>query len=1505
MNTMKFKRFLASLLIAGQVLPAFASPLVQRTYNPDLIAAARAQVENGNFDTDKFSPVDPGQEGGVFLSASDVVFNTVPAGQTSLIQRLAIFNQTEALEIVDKVLIEGTGFTLLTSCSNVALSPVTGGCQIILTATPAIVGKVEGRAVFSLKSGKKLVAKLSAEAVQSRLVANPAGVSVKRYLGEESVVSTIEVSNKGSQFVVVGNLATTGSGASSLIGDTCSGITLEPNQFCSFQVQSGFQQVGTALTTVVIPDINQPAASMNYIVAAEAVSEEGLDCAPNCTTEENPLTEDSTGFQDKTKLLVTPPVTNLAAQLTGTAISPVSITLLNNGPEPYEVSYKPTGSPGLTVDQTCQKRRLAPNEQCQIQVSGVVSNVGVNNISIPIARTGSSEVLTATVNIEGMAGSLILPAVAFSPIQVGEDAAAQTATLTNQGNAPLSIGSIPLAAGRFLILSDGCSGATLAPSSSCSLSIDFVPDVSGEFTSFFSIPASNGAVNLVVSGSAFKDKLEGTPNLTFAPVAIGQTAPTQTAVFTNIATQPSLVEEAVISGSGFEIVSSTCTGATLNAGQSCSVNVSFTASTVGASSGALSIRADSKELAKTALTGSSPSPVISASPSNVDAGSIPFGQTVTGSFVVSNTGLNPATITGNPVVSVPGMSVTGCAPQTLQAGQSCTINYTFVAGNSPTVVGVVGFNLEGLLQPLSVFSFRAQPDANGVQITPSQHDFGKLVNGSASQTFTVSKFGEQSQAVTSVQLAQAPGQTAFSVSSDTCSGSSLDSGPCSITVQATVNGATAALQATLELAFSNETPKSVQLSAAEVVRTMSVKSVTPFEPVGSGAKVSGSAVFENVGDVSAAISSVSASTSDITLKTQNCTTTAIAVGQTCTVSFDIQTSSTDARPYSGDIVLTYLDNRGEPTTVSATASVEAIAPQLTLSAETIEYDPTIAGVAGSDSKTLTLTHEAASGLATAGLSAPIVPTGYSLSSTTCSTELARGASCNYVIRHTGITQAKRHEGNFVVRPTVGPQYIVVLKRDIIPALTSVSPGEINNQNVVSITITGSGFTTGVTYVVKGADDKTAQNVTVVNSTTLTASLPVAGQAVVGQYDLKVAFEGGADAVLPNALNYQAPVLGAEWDTVDINLLNTRIGHVVANSRGEYISCAKLQVSSSYRARIVRSLNQGASWEVMLDTTDLSCSKPVVNPNNPNNIVIVTSTSDLLGAGQNTARYTTDGGATWTSQLVFNAQSSSTYSYASENLLNFFNGRYVFGPIASVSGDFNRDYTYTSASGAGAWTQYVASGGRSFSPIGTYTLGGILHFVYNTFQTRSSVSTDVNPTLGQTVDNTAFASYPSWWVTDPVGMTPNNAVRLVDTPGAPHLFIGKGGSGLSRYEFVSFSLMLMDMSKTYSTGTTGKNFISSQNSLPGRPETLTMWVRDIAYVPSQQAAYLLLTNRSTNNSTLEAYVYKTTNGLDYTRVSPFPAPNSLKGSTNGLLGRLIVAPNGQVWISWNGKLSIAR
>jgi hypothetical protein len=204
---------------------------------------------------------------------------------------------------------------------------------------------------------------------------------------------------------------------------------------------------------------------------------------------------------------------------------------------------------------------------------------------------------------------LLLPVVVspasldFGTQLVGATTAPQTVTLTNNNATALAITSIavvatapPAAATDFAIAPGGTCGASLASGASCTVNITFTPSVasaeSAKLVFTDADPSSPQFATLTGTGtnSAPVVLLTPTTGLSFGGQLVTTTSsPAKMITLKNNGNVTLNIMSIASSGDFAE--TNTC-GATLAATMSCSINVTFTPTTTGARSGAITVTDD-------------------------------------------------------------------------------------------------------------------------------------------------------------------------------------------------------------------------------------------------------------------------------------------------------------------------------------------------------------------------------------------------------------------------------------------------------------------------------------------------------------------------------------------------------------------------------------------------------------------------------------------------------------------------------------------------------------------------------------------------------------------------------------------------------------------------------------------------------------------------------------------------------------------------------------------------
>jgi hypothetical protein len=147
----------------------------------------------------------------------------------------------------------------------------------------------------------------------------------------------------------------------------------------------------------------------------------------------------------------------------------------------------------------------------------------------------------------------------------------------------------------FRLGADGCSAAMLAPGESCALEIQVTPEMPGDLTGELQLWSSatdlvEVRLKVVVSDvvPAFFVMPSG---LDFEPLVVGQSATKKVTISVpdGFRTVPRV--SVSITGSDFAVAKDGCLGVTLQAGQTCDVEVAFRPTATGPRSGAMTLSA--------------------------------------------------------------------------------------------------------------------------------------------------------------------------------------------------------------------------------------------------------------------------------------------------------------------------------------------------------------------------------------------------------------------------------------------------------------------------------------------------------------------------------------------------------------------------------------------------------------------------------------------------------------------------------------------------------------------------------------------------------------------------------------------------------------------------------------------------------------------------------------------------------------------------------------------------
>jgi Abnormal spindle-like microcephaly-assoc'd, ASPM-SPD-2-Hydin len=338
--------------------------------------------------------------------------------------------------------------------------------------------------------------------------------------------------------------------------------------------------------------------------------------------------------------------------------------------------------------------------------------------------------------------------LSFGNELLGTTSAPQISTLSNVGNAPLTISRIITSSP--LTQYNNC-GSTLDPGAICTISVSFTPVVVGFVKNAVQITdnASGSPQKLLGSGTGTQLGVALSPTtLNFGVVAQGSSSVAQPVTLTN-QSNATLTVNSITPNSADFIESNNCT--TVTPGTSCTINVTFTPTTGGTRIGILKI-ADSDLSSPQALSvsGTGTSGEVSLTPSSLSFGnekvwSITAAQTLT----LRNNG---STGLGLLAIAASGdYSQSNNCPRNLTAGASCSISVKFaplaagaragiitISDTDPTVMQAVNLSGTG-----TVATSDTSVSPRIVSLTPIQtQQFTAFINGvsSSNVSWAVSGF---------------------------------------------------------------------------------------------------------------------------------------------------------------------------------------------------------------------------------------------------------------------------------------------------------------------------------------------------------------------------------------------------------------------------------------------------------------------------------------------------------------------------------------------------------------------------------------------------------------------------------------------------------------------------------------------------------------------------------------------------------------------------------------------
>ncbi|MDO9177133.1 MAG: choice-of-anchor D domain-containing protein [Agitococcus sp.] len=735
--------------------------------NVGTVSVARSDTMAPNTYTLKANGVNAGT---VFVTTSSTVsFLLQPLNTTSTLKSMALTNSgAQAINLAEVAIAENATMFAIDSTTCTGILASGSSCTVQLSYTPLFLGEAQSRLKVTLDNGLQVfVGKLAGSAVQGMpewQVGSASFIDVA--WGVTAPAQAITLKNTGAGPLTISALTLNGDAAFSIVNSTCPSVlatlrtcvvsvTVKPQDGLVRTSQLTLQATGTSATLTRVPLYARPLQAV-------------------------PL------------LLVDPLFLDFGVQKLGAPAS-LSLVLKSIGTAPMVVSaYALSGTNAADFNiqnPTACVGTLAPGKSCSIQVSATPGSVGVRTASLAIASPLFVPAVPLTVR--GAQGALTL---AQTPLDFGTLAAGTskilTTLLTNTGATAVVVGTWSLTGPDIVAYKvQGCTGITLAPLSTCLVSVTYGPTGVGAqgATATLGNDGVNPALALGLQGGGAAPILPSANLAAFvctSPVRIGTVA-TCAATLRNTGAVPLTVSGATRTGSQFTAPVSTC-GSVLAIGASCVVTVTVSASqsliattTVQMATGAgMQTQLASVEFKAPVLTLTAPL-----------HGTVMIGNAASVIHRLSNPSIFSIPLTLPPVLrnvagAVFAVSSHNC-PATLVAGTSCSIVSKCVPVTAGVFSGTLTVNGEGASARavLGCTGLAAAPTSAQLRLLPNPLNLGNIPVGlSATGTLMVTNMASSAITLSSVAMeGLQAGQ--FSVDAKNCLTTLAPSASCAITVK--------------------------------------------------------------------------------------------------------------------------------------------------------------------------------------------------------------------------------------------------------------------------------------------------------------------------------------------------------------------------------------------------------------------------------------------------------------------------------------------------------------------------------------------------------------------------------------------------------------------------------------------------------------------------------------------------------------------------------------------------
>jgi len=552
------------------------------------------------------------------------------------------------------------------TCAKVRLEPGTN-CSFRVVFQPRAPGSHSADVIIpdDATGGQQLV-RLNGQATAPLVTLSPPAVVINQPANTPPAAQVVTVSNNGNGLLhITGIGLDQGSDPDFGQSNNCPSV-MAPRSTCAITVTMSQIAQGDRRTRTGTLTVHDDAAG----------SSPG-DLTSTGTTQSVPLT----GSLAQSAVTLAPQ-TMTFIQNVGSPSPPQTMMLINSGGAPLHLTAIRDAGDFVQVNN-CPPT-LEPGASCALNVSFLPSTMGERDGYIVIADDSlDSPQKIAVTGIATMAMAHLGPDRLDFSQNVGESTPAQTVTLTNTGNGPLTIQNVSTTGDYHA--APRCP-SVLLPQQGCTIAVIFTPQGPGVRKGSLVVtddaaaaPGSQDTVRL--NGFGYQP-IASLSASTLTPSAnVGNAAGPQTVVVTNTGDGSLSIRVIRLGGpAAAEYSQSSNCIRTLTPGASCTITVNFSPRAYGARNATLTLFDDGQGGSQAiALHGSGAAPHALLSSSFLNFGGRGVGgSSVPQNVVLFNSGTGTLSISGLAISSGSGdFTLSTSCGSTLASGASCMISVTF------------------------------------------------------------------------------------------------------------------------------------------------------------------------------------------------------------------------------------------------------------------------------------------------------------------------------------------------------------------------------------------------------------------------------------------------------------------------------------------------------------------------------------------------------------------------------------------------------------------------------------------------------------------------------------------------------------------------------------------------------------------------------------------------------------------------------------------------------------